>query len=54
MILIVLIARAQVNSVLDGMVYGALVGLGFQVVEDIVYAVNAVAVAGTGRPRSAR
>jgi len=47
-VVIVLIARAQVNSVLDGMVYGALVGLGFQVIEDIVYAVNAVAVAGQG------
>jgi RsiW-degrading membrane proteinase PrsW (M82 family) len=45
---IVLIARDQVNSVLDGVVYGALVGLGFQVVEDIVFAVAAVAVAGQG------
>jgi hypothetical protein len=45
---IVLVARAQVNSVLDGVVYGSLVGLGFQVVEDVVYAVNAVAVAGRG------
>lgn len=45
---IVLIARAQVNSVLDGVVYGALVGLGFQVVENIVHAVNAVALAGAG------
>lgn len=47
-VVIVLIARAQVNSVLDGVVYGALVGLGFQVVENIGYAVNAVAVAGGG------
>ncbi len=47
-IAIVLVARAQVNSVLDGVVYGSLVGLGFQVVEDVVYAVNAVAVAGRG------
>ncbi|GIF74711.1 PrsW family intramembrane metalloprotease [Asanoa siamensis] len=47
-IAIVLVARAQVNSVLDGVVYGSLVGLGFQVVEDVVYAVNAVAVAGGG------
>jgi RsiW-degrading membrane proteinase PrsW (M82 family) len=47
-IVIVLIAQAQVNSVLDGMVYGALVGLGFQVVEDVIYAVNAVALAGRG------
>jgi RsiW-degrading membrane proteinase PrsW (M82 family) len=45
---IVLIARAQVNSVLDGVVYGALVGLGFQIVEDIVFAVGAVALAGQG------
>jgi RsiW-degrading membrane proteinase PrsW (M82 family) len=45
---IVLIARAQVNSVLDGVVYGALVGLGFQVVENIVYAINAVALVGNG------
>lgn len=45
---IVLIARAQVNSVLDGIVYGALVGLGFQIVENIVYAMSAVALAGDG------
>nr|WP_296072973.1 PrsW family intramembrane metalloprotease [uncultured Actinoplanes sp.] len=45
---IVLIARAQVNSVLDGVVYGAMVGLGFQVVENIVFAVGAVALAGQG------
>jgi RsiW-degrading membrane proteinase PrsW (M82 family) len=45
---IVLIARAQVNSVLDGVVYGALVGLGFQIVENIVYALGAVAAEGRG------
>lgn len=45
---IVLIARAQINSVLDGVIYGSLVGLGFQVVEDVVYAVSAVAAAGRG------
>jgi RsiW-degrading membrane proteinase PrsW (M82 family) len=45
---IVLIARAQVNSVLDGIVYGALVGLGFQIVEDVVFAVGAVQQAGEG------
>jgi RsiW-degrading membrane proteinase PrsW (M82 family) len=41
---IALIARGQINSVVDGFVYGALVGLGFQVVEDIVFAINAVVV----------
>ena len=45
---IVLIARTQVNSVLDGMVYGAMVGLGFQIVEDVVFAMGAVALAGQG------
>ncbi|MEU4692188.1 PrsW family intramembrane metalloprotease [Actinoplanes sp. NPDC023714] len=45
---IVVIARSQVNSVLDGVVYGALVGLGFQIVEDVVFAIGAVALAGQG------
>jgi RsiW-degrading membrane proteinase PrsW (M82 family) len=45
---IALIARSQINSVLDGVVYGAMVGLGFQIVEDIVYAMGAVALAGQG------
>ncbi|MCA2212887.1 PrsW family intramembrane metalloprotease [Jidongwangia harbinensis] len=45
---IVLIARNQINSVLDGVVYGALVGLGFQIVEDVVFALGAVALAGRG------
>ena len=43
---IALVARATFTGVVDGFVYGALVGLGFQVVENIVFAVNAVAVAG--------
>lgn len=47
-VLIVLIAGAQMNSVVDGFVYGAFVGLGFQVVEDVMYAVKAVALAGRG------
>ncbi|GAA5177206.1 hypothetical protein GCM10023322_01380 [Rugosimonospora acidiphila] len=47
-VVIVLTARAQINSVVDGFVYGAFVGLGFQVVEDIGYALNAVALAGHG------
>jgi RsiW-degrading membrane proteinase PrsW (M82 family) len=47
-VMIVLVARKQINSVLDGMVYGALAGLGFQVVENILYSVNAVALAGQG------
>lgn len=45
---IALIARKQINSVLDGVVYGAVTGLGFQVVENIQYAVSAVELAGRG------
>jgi RsiW-degrading membrane proteinase PrsW (M82 family) len=45
---IVLIARAQINSVLDGIVYGAMVGLGFQIVEDVVFSLAAVSLAGQG------
>jgi protease PrsW len=47
-VVIALVARKQINSVVDGAVYGAFVGLGFQVVEDFIYAVNAVAIAGRG------
>jgi RsiW-degrading membrane proteinase PrsW (M82 family) len=43
-VLLAMVARAQINSVVDGFVYGALVGLGFQVVENIAFAVNAVAL----------
>jgi RsiW-degrading membrane proteinase PrsW (M82 family) len=45
-VLLVLIARDQFDSPLDGMVYGALVGLGFQVVEDFVYCINAITLSG--------
>ncbi len=47
-VVIVLVAGAQMNSVVDGFAYGAFVGLGFQIVEDVMYAVNAVAQAGHG------
>jgi len=46
-VMIVLLARRQINSVLDGVVYGAFVGLGFQEVENVTYSLNAVAAAGT-------
>ena len=41
-VMIALVAGREVNSIIDGLVYGAVVGLGFQVVEDITYAANAV------------
>jgi RsiW-degrading membrane proteinase PrsW (M82 family) len=39
-VLIHLIARREVDDVLDGFVYGAMVGLGFTVIEDVFYFVN--------------
>jgi hypothetical protein len=36
-VLIVLIARDEVDDLMDGFVYGALCGLGFAVVEDVFY-----------------
>jgi len=36
-IMIYLIARREVNDIMDGFVYGAMVGLGFAVVEDLHY-----------------
>lgn len=42
---IALLAPTRLRGVVDGFVYGALIGLGFQVVENVVFSVNAVAVA---------
>jgi RsiW-degrading membrane proteinase PrsW (M82 family) len=36
-VLIYLIARRELNDLMDGFVYGAMVGLGFAVVEDVYY-----------------
>jgi hypothetical protein len=47
-VIIALIARRSFTSVIDGFVYGALVGLGFQVVEDVIFSVSAVALGGGG------
>jgi RsiW-degrading membrane proteinase PrsW (M82 family) len=48
LVMVVLVARKQINSVLDGMVYGALIGLGFQMVENIFYSLNSVEMANAG------
>ncbi|HKE99587.1 MAG TPA: PrsW family intramembrane metalloprotease [Actinomycetes bacterium] len=36
-VLIYLIARRELNDIMDGFVYGAMIGLGFAVVEDVYY-----------------
>ncbi|MEU6861622.1 PrsW family intramembrane metalloprotease [Glycomyces sp. NPDC046736] len=39
-VLLVLIVREHFDRSIDGLIYGALVGLGFQVVENLTYAIN--------------
>src|SRR5918992_2344324 len=39
-VLIYLIARREIDDIMDGFVYGAMVGLGFTVIEDVFYFVN--------------
>jgi RsiW-degrading membrane proteinase PrsW (M82 family) len=39
-ILLYLIARGEIDDLMDGFVYGAMVGLGFTIVEDVFYFVN--------------
>ncbi|WP_025274503.1 PrsW family intramembrane metalloprotease [Haloglycomyces albus] len=39
-VLLVLIVREHFHRPIDGLIYGAMVGIGFQVVENITYAVN--------------
>lgn len=43
---IVLIARAEIDDIFDGFVYGAMVGLGFTLVEDVHYFMRFVSQAG--------
>ncbi|HKH54710.1 MAG TPA: PrsW family intramembrane metalloprotease [Propionibacteriaceae bacterium] len=42
LVVIVILRRSQVHGVLDGIVYAALVGIGFAFVEDIVYYLSAL------------
>jgi protease PrsW len=42
-VIIFLIVSSEFDGVMDGFVYGAMVGLGFTIVEDVSYFINAVA-----------
>jgi RsiW-degrading membrane proteinase PrsW (M82 family) len=44
-VILYLVARNEFDGPMDGFVYGAMVGLGFTVVEDVSYFINAVASA---------
>jgi RsiW-degrading membrane proteinase PrsW (M82 family) len=43
LVVIYLMARREIDNVLDGMIYGAMIGLGFQVVENVQYFMFAAA-----------
>ena len=45
-VVLFLIASAEFDGVMDGFVYGAMIGLGFTVVEDVSYFINATAAFG--------
>lgn len=49
LVLMYLMARSEFDSVMDGLVYGAMVGLGFQVMENIQYFMLAADEAGSGQ-----
>jgi protease PrsW len=49
-VLLVLAAPLTINGPLDGMVYGSLVGLGFQVVENVTYGLNSIPLSGGTNP----
>ncbi|MFE2871191.1 MULTISPECIES: PrsW family intramembrane metalloprotease [unclassified Embleya] len=49
-LMLALIASRVIRAPIDGWVYGALVGLGFQVVENLLYALNAILLDGATDP----
>jgi RsiW-degrading membrane proteinase PrsW (M82 family) len=49
LVMIFLIARDEIDGLMDGLVYGAMIGLGFQVMENIQYFVHAASQAGAGQ-----
>jgi len=52
-VLIVLAAPRVIRGPLDGMIYGALAGLGFQVMENFTYALNNIPLTGSTNPGEA-
>lgn len=49
LVIIYLISRSEIDSLMDGLVYGAMIGLGFQVVENVQYFVLAAAESAGGQ-----
>jgi RsiW-degrading membrane proteinase PrsW (M82 family) len=49
LVVIFLIARREINGLLDGLIYGAFIGLGFQAVENVQYFLEMTDVSGNGQ-----
>ncbi len=49
-VMILLAAPGRILGPLDGMIYGALTGLGFQVTENVIYGLNSIAQSGATDP----
>jgi RsiW-degrading membrane proteinase PrsW (M82 family) len=52
-IMIVLAAPRMIQGPLDGMIFGALVGFGFQATENVTYALNSIVLSGATDPAKA-
>ena len=52
-IMIVLAAPRMIQGPLDGMIFGALVGLGFQATENVTYGLNSIMLSGATDPAKA-
>jgi len=52
-IMLVLAAPLTINGPLDGMIYGSLAGLGFQVVENVTYGLSSIPLSGGTNPERA-
>ena len=49
LVVLFLIARREINGLLDGLIYGAFIGLGFQAVENVQYFLQMTDASGTGQ-----
>jgi protease PrsW len=49
LVMIFFIARNEIDGLMDGLVYGAMIGLGFQVMENVQYFVHAAAQSNSGQ-----
>jgi RsiW-degrading membrane proteinase PrsW (M82 family) len=52
-VMVVLAAPRVINGPLDGMIVGALVGLGFQATENVTYGLNSIVLSGAANPAEA-